>query len=76
MPVTVTVIRAGLPWTCSSQAELAHALAMECTVDNGFAMPSAPLDDLDIEVLASAVGFRATDEPYGTDYTLRPDIGR
>jgi hypothetical protein len=49
---------------------------MECTVDNGFAMPSAPLDDLDIEVLASAVGFRATDEPYGTDYTLRPDIGR
>lgn len=76
MSVSVTVIRAGLPKTCTTQAEYASALGIACTADNGLGVPRASLDDVDVEAIASAAGFRVTDEPYGTDYTLRPDVQR
>lgn len=76
MSVSVTVIRAGLPRTCTTQAELASALGIACTVENGLGVPRASLDDVDVEAVGAAAAFRVTDEPYGTDYTLRPDVQR
>lgn len=74
MSVSVTAIRAGITRYCLSQGELALALGIPCTTEFGLGSPLSRLDDLDMEAVAEAAGYRLTDEAYGTDYVLRPAV--
>jgi hypothetical protein len=72
MQITATVIRAALPRTCTTQEELAAALGIPCSTDVGLSNPSGSLDDVDVEAVGMAAGFRLSTEAYPADFVLRP----
>lgn len=75
MSITVTVIRAGIRRSCSEQRELALALGVPCDNAHGFTGPAASVEDLDMDEVAEAAGFRVSEgEPYGDTYTMRQRI--
>lgn len=72
MHIIATVIRAARPRTCTTQAELAAALGIPCSIDTGLNNPLENLDDVDVEAVGLAAGYRLSTEPYLSDYVLRP----
>lgn len=72
MHIIATVIRAALPRTCTTQGELAAALGIGCLPSSGLSDPLDDLDDVDVEAVADAAGYRITTESYPSDYVLRP----